>query len=126
MLWWLKSEQVRQHQELSHRLGRNPSTITRWLGKYRQGGLSALLEVLTSPGRPCEFDGEMLERLQNRLEQPEGFTSYGQIQQWLEQEEGKQVLYKTVYKTVRYRLKAKLKVPRPCSLEQDEQGVELF
>ncbi len=38
LLWWLKSEQVSQHQELSQRLGRNPSTITRWLQQYRQGG----------------------------------------------------------------------------------------
>ncbi len=84
------------------------------------------MEVKTSPGKPLEIDGEMRERLQERLKQPEGFKSYGQIQQWLEQEFGKAVKYKTVYKTVRYRLKAKLKVPRPRSIEQDEQGMELF
>lgn len=85
-----------------------------------------MLEVKTSPGKSWEIDGQMLERLQERLQQPEGFKSYGQIQQWLEQEFGFQVKYKTVYKTVRYRLKAKLKVPRPHSIEQDEQSVELF
>ncbi len=42
MLWWLKSGQVSEHQQLSQRLGHNPSTITRWLQRYRQGGLSAL------------------------------------------------------------------------------------
>lgn len=32
MLWWLKSGQVKQHQELAHSLGRDPSTIRRgWL-----------------------------------------------------------------------------------------------
>lgn len=68
----------------------------------------------------------MLERLQERLQQPEGFRSYGEIQQWLQAEFDREVKYKTVYKTVRYRLKAKLKIPRPQSIQQDEQAVRLF
>lgn len=126
MLWWLKSEQVKQHQELSQRLGRDGSTISRWLQKYRQGGLAALLEVKTAPGRTPEIRGEVLEKLQARLNQPAGFRSYGEIVQWLEDECGLRVDYKTVHQTVRYRLGAKLKVPRPQSTKQDEQAVETF
>lgn len=125
-LWWLKSEQVSQHQELSQRLGRNPSTITRWLQQYRQGGLSELLKERQPPSKRWEIDGEMLKQLQERLQQPEGFRSYGEIQQWLQAEFDREVKYKTVYKTVRYRLKAKLKIPRPQSIQQDEQAVGLF
>ena len=126
LLWWLKSGQVSQHQELSHRLGRNPATITRWLQQYRQGGLSELLGEKQSPGKPAAIEGEMLQRLQERLQSKEGFKSYGEIQQWLQQEFNQDVKYKTVHKTVRYRLKAKLKVPRPRSHKQDEQAVGLF
>lgn len=126
LLWWLKSGQVKQHQELSQRLGRHPSTITRWLQQYRQGGLRELIEEKKAPGKPYEIDGEILERLQERLQQPEGFQSYGQIQQWLRDEFGRELKYKTVHKTVRYRLQAKLKVPRPRSIKQDEQAVPLF
>lgn len=100
MLWWLKSEQVKQHQELSRRLGRDGSTISRWLRKYRQGGLAALLEVKTAPGRTPEIRGEALEKLLARLNQPEGFRSYGEIVQWLEDECGLWVDYKTVHQTV--------------------------
>jgi transposase len=126
MLWWLKSGQVRQHQELSRRLGRDGSTISRWLQKYRRGGLSELLAKKNSSGKPWEIEGEMLEQLQVQLQQPEGFKSYGEIQQWLEQRFGKTVKYKTVHKTVRYRLNAKLKAPRPQSAKQDEQAVSQF
>lgn len=126
MLWWIKSGQVTQHQELGHRLGRDSSTISRWLGKYRQGGLSKLLEEKSSPGRAWKIDGEMLEQLKVRLQQSEGFKSYGEIQHWLEQQFDTVVNYKTVYNTVRYRLNAKLKVPRPQSLKQDEPSVTLF
>ena len=60
MLWWLKSGQVTQHQALAERLGRNPSTLTRWLQQYRQGGLSGLLVVKHSPGRPRALDAALL------------------------------------------------------------------
>lgn len=49
MLWWLKIGQVSKHQVLAQRLGRDPSTVTRWLQKYRHGGLSELLEVKSAP-----------------------------------------------------------------------------
>ncbi|MEH1802684.1 helix-turn-helix domain-containing protein [Nostoc sp.] len=48
LLWWIKTGQVTQHQELSRILGRDGSTVTRWLQKYRQGGLGKLLEVKTA------------------------------------------------------------------------------
>lgn len=126
LLWWLKCGQVEQQQELAERLGRDTSTITRWLQKYRRGGIGALLEEKKSPGKAWEIDGEMLSQLESKLAQPEGFGSYGAIVQWLEQTFGKVVNYQTVYKTVRYRLQAKLKVPRPRSLKQDEQAVGMF
>ncbi|MEG5067088.1 helix-turn-helix domain-containing protein [Microcoleus sp. B3-A4] len=42
MLWWLKTGQITQHKTLAERLGRDGSTVTRWLQKYRQGGLSPI------------------------------------------------------------------------------------
>jgi transposase len=126
MLWWLKVGAVQQQQELAQRLGRDTSTITRWLQKYRQGGLTQLLEHKKALGRTPAIGKEQLEQLEERLGQPEGFKSYGAIVSWCEQAFGKSFRYKTVYKTVRYRLKAKLKVPRPRSLKQDEQAVRLF
>lgn len=56
ILWWLKTGQVQQHQELAHRLGRDTSTVTRWLQKYRRGGLPELLEVKTAPGQVPQLD----------------------------------------------------------------------
>jgi len=126
MLWWVKSGQVNEHQQLSQRLGRNPSTITRWLERYRKGGLSALLEVKQAPGKTPKIQGELLSKLEERLATSEGFNSYGAVQQWLEAQSGQSFNYKTVHKTVRYRLKAKLKVPRPHNSKQDSESVEQF
>ncbi|RCJ35586.1 hypothetical protein A6769_18205 [Nostoc punctiforme NIES-2108] len=46
MLWWIKTGQATQHQELSRMLGRDGSTVTRWLQKYRQGGLAKHTKLL--------------------------------------------------------------------------------
>ncbi|TBR56684.1 transposase [Westiellopsis prolifica IICB1] len=126
LLWWIKTGQVTQHQQLSQRLGRDGSTVTRWLQKYRQGGLGKLLEVKTSPGATPKITPEMRSRLEEKLKCPEGFGSYGEIVEWLKQEFHVEVKYKTVYRLVRYQLQAKLKIPRPVSKQQDEQAVSLF
>jgi len=61
-----------------------------------------------APGQAPLVTGK-LERLKQRLQDPQGFHSYGQIQQWLATELKLNIAYKTVYQLVRYRLNAKLK-----------------
>jgi transposase len=115
MLYWIKTRTVSTRAELAERLERNESTIYRWLKRYQQGGIEALLTVKTAPGKVSKIPPVALEQLKQRLAQPQGFNSYGQIQQWLEAECGVVVAYRTVHQTVRYKLNAKLKVPRPRS-----------
>ena len=126
MLYWLKSGQVTSRRSLAERLGRDQATITRWLRKYKDGGRSSLLEVKHAPGSVPIVRGEALEQLKQRLEAPQGFHSYGQIQQWLLTELGLDIAYKTVYQLVRYRLQAKLKAPRPRSLKQHPDSQSHF
>lgn len=126
MLVWLKQGEVRSRHELSVRCNRDKATITRWIGAYKQGGLKQLLNVGKAPGATPKLQGEALEKLKVRLAQPEGFSSYGEIQQWLKETCNLDVRYGTVYQWVRYRLKAKLKVPRPRSLKQDPKRVNAF
>ena len=92
--------------ELAQLLHHNEATISRWLLKYRCGGLAKLLEVKQAPGNPGKIPPVAVARLQQRLSQPEGFHSYGEAQQWLEQECGIKAADKTVHKLVRYRLQA--------------------
>ena len=115
MLYWIKTRTVSTRAELAERLERNESTIYHWLKRYQQGGIEALLTVKTAPGKVSKIPPVALEQLKQRLAQPQGFNSYGQIQQWLEAECGVVVAYRTVHQTVRYKLNAKLKVPRPRS-----------
>ncbi|CBN54522.1 MULTISPECIES: helix-turn-helix domain-containing protein [Kamptonema] len=113
MLWWLKTGQVTEHQILAERLGRDGSTVTRWLQKYRKGGLCELLAIKSAPGKSRHLSPDAIAGLQERLKQEPGFKSYGEIVEWLNQTYELKLKYPTVYHWVHYRLKAKLKVPRP-------------
>ena len=113
-------------QEIAFRLGRDTSTVTRWLQKYRRGGLSSLLEIKKAPGATQKMSDEALAALKHELETGKGFSSYGAIMEWLESKYGEKIDYGTIYGWVRYRFGAKLKVSRPKSYRQDESTVNGF
>jgi transposase len=126
MLYWIKTQATAKRQELSQRLGRDESTVYRWLKRYQQGGINALLEVKAPPGKSALIPANVMSQLQERLSQPQGFKSYRQIQEWLTQECNIIVAYKTIHKIVRYQLNAKLKVPRPRSAKAKPEVQEAF
>lgn len=126
MLYLLKTRQITTRRSLATHLGRDESTITRWIRKYKDGGYTSLLEVKQAPGKQSAVSRENLERLKQKLSEPQGFQSYIQIQQWLKHELGINIAYKTVYQLVRYKLGAKLKVPRPKSRKQHPQSQSQF
>ena len=126
VLWWLNTGEATTVKQVVQWSGYHRSSVSRWLKQYREGGLDALLAQKPRPGRPRAITGPVLEHLKRELEDPEGFESYGEVQRWLSLLQGQEVPYKTVHKTVRYYLKAKLKVPRPVSEKQEPGAVKAF
>ena len=115
LLVLVKSEPTLTRQQAAERLALHRNTITRWLRRYHQGGLNALLER-RSRGAPAEqksLPAEVLTQLQARLNTPQGFRSYGQVQRWLQDDFNLEIPYSTLHKIIRYRLRAKLKRARP-------------
>jgi O6-methylguanine-DNA--protein-cysteine methyltransferase len=49
VLWWLKTGQVQEHQELAHRLGRDKSTITGVVTKVSTGWIIGIIVGEKSP-----------------------------------------------------------------------------
>jgi putative transposase len=111
MLLWIKTNSIQTRQELCQRLGRNESTIDRWVQRYAACGIESLLEVKTAPGAAPKIPALVVAALQQRLNSTQGSASYGEIQQWLAHQYDIQVAYRTVHAWVRYKLNAKLKVP---------------
>lgn len=125
-LYLRKTGRVQTRRELAGLLGCKESTIYRWFCTYQREGLEGLLQIKTSPGKPSLLPPDVLEKLRQRLTEREGFRSYGEIQQWLQQECNVQAAYATVHGIVRYKLQSKLKVPRPVSIEADPQVQDTF
>lgn len=125
-LYLLQSKQVKTVKKLAEILGRPRITLQRWLKLYREGGLSRLLEQKKSPGRPKIIQEEIREELKQELADPQGFKSYEEIRTWIRAVAGIEVSYKVVHDTVRYQMKAKLKVPRPVNIKKEEKAEEEF
>lgn len=101
-------------------IGRAYTTVKRWLRSYRQGGINELLKIKSGGDRRCSLPPEVLKTLEERLQQPEGFESYEDIQIWLQETYGIELCYSTVHGIVHTRLKARPKVVRPQSVKRDE------
>lgn len=126
LLYLLRTGRAKTVQDAAGLLGRHRVTVQKWLQRYRQGGLESLLECKVRTGRPRAIAQWAEAALDKRLQQTQGFNSYGEICQWLEQQLGIVAKYKTVHQLVRYRLQASPKVARPLSSEQSDFQVEAF
>jgi transposase len=124
LLYLLKTAQATTIQTAAALLGRHRVTVQAWLRLYRSGGLEAMLKHQLRSGRRQSMPQWAQEALNQRLHQPEGFESYGEICQWLESQLGISAPYKTVHQWVHYRLKASPKVARPVSAANVEERVE--
>src|SRR5512147_166461 len=125
-LYLLRNERAKTLQDLADFLGRSISTIESWLTLYRKKGVLGLLAWNYSGGQPPAIPEPVLTELREKLSQPPAFKSYGEIQQWLKEEYGLEIHYKTVHQTVHYKLKAKLKVARPTHIKRDDTAVVEF
>jgi len=125
-LYWLKTQTADSVLSVAVRLGKHRTTIQRWLSSYRSGGIAELLYQKTRSGRPRIMTAETVDRLSKELLAPEGFSSYQEVHQWLTTCCEVKVAYRTVHQWTKYRLKGKLKVPRPVSKKQKLGAVEAF
>ena len=126
-LYWYKIGQVKTRKALAKLLCRSQFAIGQWSEIYREKGLAGLLNLNyrggnLAPSIPVEIQWQLKEK----LAQPEGFPSYKAIQIWLKETHGLEVPYSTVVGTVKDRLEASLKVPRPQAVDYDPVAAEAF
>lgn len=83
-LYLLKSGQCNTLEKIARIIGRDKSTILRWLDCYRDSNLDSLLEENTSRGRKAIVPDYAAEELKSLLSQSKSFSSYEEVRQWLE------------------------------------------
>ena len=125
-VYWLKTKQVETTEAIAALIGKHRTTVSRWLSRYRQDGIKALLTKGKSRGRNRVLSPEVEAKLIQELQDEEGFSSYKEIQRWLKAVHDVEMSYTGVHQLVHYRLKGKLKVPRPVHAKQEPGAVEAF
>ena len=83
VLYWVKTKQAATVEHLATLVGQHRTTVSRWLSEYRVGGLAQLLNIQTSPGRTRKIPPSVETKLREELKDPQGFSSYKEIQVWL-------------------------------------------
>ena len=106
-LYLLKSEREKTVRGVAKTMGRGESTIHRWLSQYKTGGIDNLLLNRQTIGRPKKIPVETVAKIQQELRDPEGFSSYQEIQIWLELLHDITCSYPVVYNLVKSELKSK-------------------
>ncbi|PSP09900.1 MAG: hypothetical protein BRC49_11500 [Cyanobacteria bacterium SW_10_48_33] len=81
-----QSDQARTRRELARLMGCNQSTLYRWFWLYQQRGLEGLLEHPLPLGRPSELTPAIRQALEQKLSDPNGWRSYGELKEWLQRE----------------------------------------
>jgi transposase len=117
-LYLLASGQARFRSDVARLLGLDRNTAGRWLERYAQGGLAALLELYVPSGKAPALQPDHVAQLQQALQQPQGFGSYDEVRQWIQDTCGVTLTYNATHKLVRYKLAAKLKVARPAHIKK--------
>jgi len=125
-LYWLKAGLSSSLTDVAERLGVHRITVHRWLKQYSVGGLTSLLRIGKSTGRPRVIPKAIIAGLSKKLSDEScEFKSYKEIGKWVEDKYQISVKYQTLHKQVHYRMKAKLKVPRRSSIKKDNAaGIE--
>lgn len=126
VLYWLKQENAPSISAIAKAIGKHRNTLQTWLSMYQEGGVAAMLEVKKSPGGVRVIPQWAEDAVAKRLQENQGFQSYGAVQQCLAATLGIEAEYHAVYQMTRYRLKAKLKVARPQNCQQDSEQREAF
>lgn len=125
-LYLLKIGQVKTIKDLAMVLARGSATVQRWLKTYTESGITTLVSRKKGSRRPPIINMEVTEQLLKELDDPEGFKSYEEIRTWLKAVEGVEASYKVVHDTVRYQMKAKLKVPRAVGIKHQREAEQEF
>jgi putative transposase len=115
LLVLFKSGQVPSRGQAAAYLALHRNTVAAWLRRYQDGGLDAMLtyKEAGAPAGQKTLPPAVFAQLKTRLATPTGFVSYLDVQQWLREEFGLDVPYKTLHGIVHDQLKATLKRPRP-------------
>jgi transposase len=118
---------IDKNSELAAKTGSGLRSIIRWKQQYQSEGIDCLLKSKQGCGRKPVLGAKEQQQLETKLSDPKnGFRSYLEIQQWIENSLDIKIEYQALYKFLRRRYGTKLKVGRKSHIKKDEEAVAFF
>ena len=113
--------------KLAGLVGVDPNSITTWRKQYREHGYASLLTHNQGGKRREAVDAKTHKAIEKRLLSPtNGFTSYKQLQEWVDEHYIKGIKYITLLKYVQTKFGAKLKVARKSHIKKGVEALKAF
>ena len=121
------TEGIVSTQELVSKVKANRNSILNWKNAYQLNGLQGLLEESRGGAKPAAINEKHKKQLQQKLSNPkEGFRSYTQAVDWINETFGLQMNYHAVNKYLKRHFGTKLKVGRKTHINKDDNAAALF
>lgn len=122
-----QSDQALSKNDLAESVGVNHNSIQQWRSKYMTEGIAALLKDGRVGFKPSVISQQAHQRIKVKLHDPLGaFTSYRELQTWVDTELVKRINYNTLRHYVKRHFGAKLKVARKSHVKKDKDAGEAF
>jgi len=122
-----QSDRALSKNDLAESVGVNHNSIQEWRRRYVAGGLAALLKDGRVGFKPSVISKESHQKIRVKLHNPVGaFTSYKDLQIWVDTELEKGINYNTLRHYVKRHFGAKLKVARKSHVKKDKEAGEAF
>lgn len=113
--------------ELAAAAGVNHNSANTWRKLYVQGGIKALLIHKKTGYKPGSFTAEEKSAIAAKLnDATNAVRGYVELRQWIKDELGKDIKYKTTYGFVKRNFGSKIKVARKSHIKKDVNAVASF
>ena len=114
-------------EELANMLGINSKTLYKWTKKYRDSGITAMLEMSSGGSRreivPLSIYKDIEDKLHDSTSPLQG---YNDAVSWVKQEFGYDIKYHTLRAFMVRNFGSKLKIPRKSHYKKDEEAFIAF
>ena len=128
MLYLIKSGVTDSTKVLCNHLLVGSRAIQRWKNDYLAGGIESLLNYEKGKHKSNGIITPAISTvIKEQLSSPtSGFTSYIDLQQWLQENYLPTVTYRVVHHHATVKLNASLKVARKSHIKKDLEAVDVF
>lgn len=113
--------------ELATATGVNHNSANSWRKLYIREGIKALLSHKKTGYKPGSFTAQEKSAIASKLnDATNAVRGYVELQQWIKDELGKDIKYKTIYGFVKRNFGSKIKVARKSHIKKDVNAVASF